>query len=159
MSDESFEWLGRVVAIDSSVLVGALNKLDHRHIQAKALLAALQDVAATLVYFDCVVAESISTILRRLSEKQKFSEVHSFLAEIAEALPANRLTWILPDSPRLYDDILALIGASSGELNFNDALIALACRERGIAVVASFDADFDAVNWLQRIERSEQIDV
>jgi len=153
MSDESFEWLGRVVAIDSSVLVGALNKLD------QALLAALQDVAATLVYFDCVVAESISTILRRLSEKQKFSEVHSFLAEIAEALPANRLTWILPDSPRLYDDILALIGASSGELNFNDALIALACRERGIAVVASFDADFDAVNWLQRIERSEQIDV
>jgi len=153
MSDESFEWLGRVVAIDSSVLVGALNKLD------QALLAALQDVAATLVYFDCVVAESISTILRRLSEKQKFSEVHSFLAEIAEALPANRLTWILPDSPRLYDDILALIGASSGELNFNDALIALACRERGIAVVASFDADFDAVNWLQRIERSGQIDV
>ena len=153
MSDESFEWLGRVVAIDSSVLVGALNKLD------QALLAALQDVAATLVYFDCVVAESISTILRRLSEKQKFSEVHSFLAEIAEALPANRLTWILPDSPRLYDDILALIGASSGELNFNDALIALACRERGIAVVASFDADFDAVAWLQRIERSEQIHV
>lgn len=159
MSDESFEWLGRVVAIDSSVLVGALNKLDHRHIQAKALLAALQDVAATLVYFDCVVAESISTILRRLSEKQKFSEVHSFLAEIAEALPANRLTWILPDSPRLYGDILALIGASSGELNFNDALIALACRERGIAVVASFDADFDAVDWLQRIEHREQIHV
>lgn len=159
MSDESVEWLGRVVAIDSSVLVGALNKLDHRHIQAKALLAALQDVAATLVYFDCVVAESISTILRRLSEKQKFSDVHSLLAEIAEALPANRLTWILPDSPRLYGDILALIGASVGELNFNDALIALACRERGIAVVASFDADFDAVAWLQRIERSEQIHV
>jgi predicted nucleic acid-binding protein len=59
----------------------------------------------------------------------------------------------------LYDDILALIGASLGELNFNDALIALACRERGIAVVASFDADFDAVAWLQRIERSEQIHV
>jgi len=71
----------------------------------------------------------------------------------------NRFTWIPPDSPRLYDDILALIGASLGELNFNDALIALACRERGIAVVASFDADFDAVAWLQRIERSEQIHV
>ena len=156
MTDESLEWLGRVVAIDSSVLVGAL---DHCHVQAKALLAALQDVAAALVYFDCVVAESPSTILRRLSEKQKFSEVHSFLAEIAEALPANRLTWIPPDSPRLYDDIFALIGASSGELNFNGALIALVCRERGIAVLTSFDADFHAVNWLQRIEHSDEVAV
>jgi predicted nucleic acid-binding protein len=36
-------------------------------------------------------------------------------------------------------------------LNFNDALIALACRERSISAIASFDADFDAIAWLKRL--------
>jgi predicted nucleic acid-binding protein len=52
---------------------------------------------------------------------------------------------------------LDLIRSSSGELNFNDALIALACRERGIPAIASFDADFDQIPWLQRIARPEDI--
>jgi predicted nucleic acid-binding protein len=36
-------------------------------------------------------------------------------------------------------------------LNFNDALLALACRERNIPAIASFDADFDQVSWLRRL--------
>jgi predicted nucleic acid-binding protein len=36
-------------------------------------------------------------------------------------------------------------------LNFHDALIALACRERDIPAIASFDADFDQVPWLRRL--------
>jgi predicted nucleic acid-binding protein len=44
---------------------------------------------------------------------------------------------------------------SSGTLNFNDALIALACRERGIPAIASFDADFDQVPWLRRLARPQ----
>jgi predicted nucleic acid-binding protein len=72
---------------------------------------------------------------------------------VADTFPPERLTWIMPDTPRLYTQILALIESSSGELNFNDALIALACRERNISVLASFDADFDSIEWLQRIER------
>jgi predicted nucleic acid-binding protein len=36
-------------------------------------------------------------------------------------------------------------------LNFNDALISLACRERNIPAIASFDADFDQVAWLHRL--------
>jgi predicted nucleic acid-binding protein len=67
------------------------------------------------------------------------------------------LTWILPDVPELYRRVLDLIRSSSGELNFNDALIALACRERGIPAIASFDADFDQIPWLQRIARPEDI--
>jgi predicted nucleic acid-binding protein len=51
----------------------------------------------------------------------------------------------------LYPDVLSLIQTSSGELNFNDALIALVCRERDIPAIASFDADFDQVAWLKRI--------
>ena len=40
---------------------------------------------------------------------------------------------------------------------FRDALIALACRERGISAIASFDADFDQVPWLKRIAQPEDI--
>jgi predicted nucleic acid-binding protein len=51
----------------------------------------------------------------------------------------------------LYADILSLVRASKGELSFNDALISLACRERGIPLIASFDRDFDQVSGLQRL--------
>ena len=39
-----------------------------------------------------------------------------------------------------------------------DALIALACRERGIPRIASFDADFDQVEWLQRLTKPADVD-
>ena len=147
------DWENRWVAIDSSVMVGVLNTLDHRHVQAKRLVDDLQLAEANLIYFDCVIAESVSTILRRLHEKQQLTAIQQLLDAVADLFPPEQLTWIMPDTPRLYAQILALIESSSGELNFNDALIALACRERNISVLASFDADFDSTEWLQRIER------
>lgn len=67
------------------------------------------------------------------------------------------IKWILPDVPHLYLEGLDLIRSSSGALNFNDALIALACRERGIPAIASFDADFDQVAWLRRLARPKDV--
>ena len=64
----------------------------------------------------------------------------------------------MKDVPRLYPHVLDLIRASSGELNFNDALIAIACRERDIPGIASFDADFDHVTWLQRVAEPADVD-
>ena len=55
--------------------------------------------------------------------------------------------------------MLNLIRTSSGELNFNDALIALACRERGISTIASFDPDFDQVSWLKRVVMPSDVSV
>jgi hypothetical protein len=46
---------------------------------------------------------------------------------------------------------MGLIRSSEGELNFNDSLIALVCRERHIEVLASFDRDFDSIAWLKRV--------
>jgi len=37
------------------------------------------------------------------------------------------------------------------------SLIALSCRERDISAIASFDGDFDDVNWLKRFSSAEQI--
>ena len=45
----------------------------------------------------------------------------------------------------------------NGQLNFNDGLIALSCRERSIHVLASFDRDFDMIDWLARIATPEDV--
>jgi len=139
------------IAVDSSVLVALIDLRDIWRDQALALQDALLDAHATPVYFDCVAAEAVSAAARRLREKGRDTEVHALLDRLNTQVSMELLTWILPDVPDLYPQALELIRASSGELNFNDALIALACRERDIPAIASFDADFDQITWLRRV--------
>lgn len=145
------------VAVDSSVLVGLINPHDLWRDQALALRDTLLGSGAELLYFDCVAAESISAAVRRLHEKGRLTEVGALLDRLESQVPDETITWILPDVPHLYPEVLDLIRSSSGALNFNDALIALACRERGIPAIASFDADFDQVAWLRRLARPEDV--
>lgn len=56
------------VALDLSVLVALLNPHDVWHGRAVALQEAAVRAETTVVYFDCVVAESISAVARRLHE-------------------------------------------------------------------------------------------
>ena len=139
------------VAIDTSVLVGLLVPNDMWHSRAVGLLAAIEDAGHIAVFFDCVAAEMVSVAVRRLHEKKLDDEVEPLLSRLDEQVPLDRLTWILPDVPTLYRRVIDLIRDTSGELNFNDALIALSCRERQIPVIASFDGDFDRVDWLKRV--------
>jgi len=110
------------------------------------LRQVMLDTNAVLLFFDCVAAEAISVVVRRLHEKGQI-----LLDHLESHIPHDSLTWILPDVPRLYSEVLDLIRSSAGELNFNDALIALACRERKIPAILSFDADFDQAPWLKRL--------
>jgi predicted nucleic acid-binding protein len=145
------------VVVDASVLVGLINPRDLWRKQALALRQALLDAGNELLYFDCVVAEAVSAAVRRLHEKGRTSEVEMLMDRLdSQAAPAD-ITWILPDVPDMYPNILALIRSSSGELNFNDALIALACRQRDIPAIASFDADFDRIPWLRRLAQPADI--
>jgi predicted nucleic acid-binding protein len=139
------------VAVDSSVLVGLINPADIWREQAVALRKSLLHTGSDLLYFDCVVAEAVSGATRRLYEKQRKTEIDRLFERLATLVEADRITWILPDVPRLYPDIISLMRSSGGELNFHDALIALACRDREIPAIASFDADFDQVSWLRRL--------
>lgn len=143
------------VAIDSSLLVGLLVPNDLWHPRAVALQDALAASGHTVLYFDCVAAESASVAARRLHERGLGTEIGTLMARLEVHVPPASITWILPDVPRLYADVLALIRSSSGRLNFNDALIALACREREIPAIASFDADFEEVTWLRRLASPE----
>ncbi len=145
------------IALDSSVLVALLNPSDVWHAQAIALLEALNQTDVTLIYFDCVVVEAISAAARRLHERGRGAEVKDLLHRLESHAPRDLITWILPDVPRLYPAALNLIHTSSGELNFNDALIALVCRERSVSVLASFDPDFDSLSWLRRVATASDV--
>ena len=145
------------VAVDASVLVGLINPHDLWRNRALDLRDALLTTGNELVYFDCVAAEAISAAARRLREKGRVADVEALLDRLSAQVPVETITWILPDVPRLYLAVLDLVRSSSGELNFNDALIALACRERSILAIASFDADFDQVAWLRRLARPEDV--
>jgi predicted nucleic acid-binding protein len=146
------------IAIDSSVLVALLVPNDAWHSQAVSLWEAVKAAGGIGVFFDCVAAEAVSAAVRRLHEKGLIAKVQALLDHLNAQLPLDSITWILPDVPRLYPQVLDLIRTSSGELNFNDALIALACRERGIPTIASFDADFDQVTWLKRLSIPSDVD-
>src|SRR5437879_6122710 len=140
-----------VIAIDTSVLIGILDARDVWHRAAIELQGALQAVQWASIYFDCVVAEAISTLTRRLREQRRLPELASLLDRLEAELPPETLTWLFPDVPRLYRPVMDLIRTSAGELNFHDGLIALACRERQMRLLASFDSDFDRLPWLTRV--------
>ncbi len=145
------------IAIDACVLVALINPRDLWHAQAKELLDALGAADFIPMNFDCAVTEADSVLVRRLHEKGHSDEAAQTLEQLNTHIPLRRIIWILPDVPRLYRDALDLMRASGGELNFNDALIALACREREIPAIASFDADFDQAPWLKRIATPEDV--
>ena len=139
------------IGIDTSVLIGLLDPKDLWHEPAIALKEVLFDSAADIAIFDCVLAEAISTIARRIHEQRRTSDLDQLLERITLDYPADDVLWVLPDVPALYGEIVDLVRTSGGAINFNDALIALSCRYRDIPFIASFDRDFDQVEWLQRV--------
>lgn len=143
--------MSSIVALDTSVLTGLLNPRDHWHDHAKSLVSTIQQETTHLILFDCVVAECVSVICRRLGEKKRQIELHAFLQTFESHFPPERLTWIMPQLPEMYTAVLNLMRQSGEQLNFNDALIALACQQQGIEQIASFDRDFDLVPWLKRL--------
>lgn len=147
------------ITIDSSMLVGLLVPDDLWHARAVSLWEAIKSANHVCLFFDCVVAEAMSVAVRRMHEKGRTVEVASLLARLNTQIPPEAITWILPDVPRLYARILDLVRDSSGELNFHDALIALACQERRIPAIASFDGDFDRVDWLRRFAMPADLDL
>jgi predicted nucleic acid-binding protein len=145
------------VGIDTSVLIGLLDPRDVWHGPAVVLKQALQAHQAEVAMFDCVLAEAVSTMARRIHEQRRPADLDLLLTRIGDDYPSDGILWVLPDVPVLYHDIFDLVRSSRGALNFNDALIALSCRLRDIPLVASFDQDFDDVDWLKRVAQPDDL--
>ena len=116
------------VAVDTSVLVALFVPDDTWHSQAMSLVSDLRQRRASIIYFDCVVAEALSAAVRRLHERRQAERIPAVLQRFRHELPAAAITWILQDTERMYEPILTLVEQTNGVLNFHDALIALACR-------------------------------
>ena len=146
------------IGIDTSVLIGLFDPKDKWHEAAVRIKQSLKQRQSTVAVFDCVLAETLSTIARRMQEQRRPHEFNQAVTQISSEHPKEGIVWMLPDVPTLYTEILSLVQSSRGELNFNDALIALSCRNRAIPYLASFDQDFDQFPWLKRIGSAEDLD-
>jgi len=145
------------IGIDTSVLIGLLDPKDVCHEPATALKQALVAHGADVAVFDCVLAEAISTMARRIHEQRRTADLDRLVVRILADYPTDDILWVLPDVPVLYGGIIELVRSSGGELNFNDALIALSCRHREIPLLASFDRDFDQLAWLKRVAQPDDL--
>lgn len=139
------------VLLDTNVLVGLIDARDVWHHAAVALRDALKAAQAEAVYFDCVINETISVLARRARERKGPSEFATLLDQLVSNIPESSIVWISAKTKQFYSDILALVRATSGTLNFHDALIALGSRELDIRLIATFDSDFDHIEWLKRL--------
>ena len=143
--------------IDANVLVGLVDDQDKWHDAAVTLRDALNEAEVELIYFDCVINETISVVARRTSEQGRLRQLGTALDRLTRLIPADDITWASGEIRRLYEDIVELVRSSVGKLNFHDALMALLCREQEVAALISFDRDFDELDWLTRIDRSAQV--
>lgn len=140
------------VAIDASLLVALVDTRDKWHASAIALRDALKRRGALLVYFDIVLNEAISVLARRAREQGRSHEFQGLLDTVVSQVPTEVVTWLSTETRRLYDQVISLVCNTAGELNFHDALIALGCQKLGVGIIATFDADFDHVDWLVRAD-------
>lgn len=145
------------IGIDTSVLIGLLDPVDIWHQPAEALVRGLVEIDANMAVFDCVLAEAISTMARRIHEQRRQQDLELLLERIGRKFPVEELLWVLPDVPALFPSIVGLVRESAGALNFNDALIALSSRRRHIPYIASFDRDFDSLAWLERVAQPSDL--
>ena len=67
------------VAVDTSVLVALFVPDDTWRSQAAALVTDLREDQASIIYFDCVVAEALSTAVRRLHERRQTERIPAVL--------------------------------------------------------------------------------
>ena len=133
--------------IDSNVLVALIDTRDALHSKASRLLEQKHN----LVYFDCVLNETLSVFGRRLEEQKRSHEFIELVERMQMRIPETLIVWTSQDVQRLYANIIALMKQSGGKLNFHDALIALKCQELQIEFLLSFDQDFDTLRWLKRV--------
>jgi hypothetical protein len=66
--------------------------------------------------FDCVLAEAISTMARRIQEQRRATDLDHLLARILADYPLDDTLWVLPDVPPLYADIVKEVPPSRQHL-------------------------------------------
>lgn len=125
--------------------------------QGASVARSAQGIRCLTRHCDSVVNEAISVLARRAQEQRRLAQFAGLVDALLHQVPTAAIVWFSSATQRLYDQVIELVRSTAGALNFHDALIALGCRSLGIAVIASFDDDFDQVAWLTRVDTPEAI--
>ena len=107
--------------IDANVLIGLLDDQDKWHATTIAIRDELNKSKAELVYFDCVINETVSVLARRTHEQGRPEQLDALLNQLDHLIPASDIAWSSGEIKRLYPEILTVVHNSAGRLNFHDA--------------------------------------
>ena len=139
------------VVLDANVIVGLLDDHDVLASRATDVLNRLRTDGFRSVLLDICVGEAISVICRRSRErKSEPPDLGVALARIRAAGERGEIRFVSKNAERLLPDLLAIVEATGGVLNFNDALLVALQRAGAIGDVASFDQGLDTAPGFRR---------
>lgn len=144
------------VILDANYILAILDQDDIHHKAAIDIDNKIQAVFDEIFYFDCVMNEVVSVIMKRLKERKKKELIPDYLKRLNQLIPKDSITWVYPEIEDYYEEILKTVIESRGNLNFHDALIAIMANEFEIFHIASFDKGFDKTE-LKRIKDAGEL--
>jgi predicted nucleic acid-binding protein len=140
------------VVLDANVLVGYLDANDVHHARAASLVDRVEAAGHRGVLLDVIVAEAVSVLCRRARErKANPPDLSVVLRQIRSWHDAGEIEPSSQDRPRFFGEVLDVVEATKGVLNFNDAILVVLQRDAVIDDVASFDEGFDVVPGFRRL--------
>jgi predicted nucleic acid-binding protein len=135
------------VVLDANVIVGWLDEQDTQNERATRFIRGLRAQGHSILVLDLIAAEALSVICRRATERKvKATDTGKVIAAILEWQKLGVMAFISHDIEAHFEQILDVVAASSGALNFNDALLVVLQREKSIGEVATFDAKLASVS-------------
>jgi len=134
------------------VLVALLYAGDVHHQRARQLVERLEAEGHVVVAIDFLVHEAVSVLCRRARERKTSPpDLSLVLTAVRRWFDDGYVRGVAGEAARLVADVIDVIEATGGVLNFNDALLVVLEREGIIDDLASFDAGFDVVPGFRRI--------
>jgi predicted nucleic acid-binding protein len=129
------------IVLDANVIIGWLDKYDSLGGRASAVVEDILAAGDILLLLDFVVAEAVSVICRRASErKRNIPDLPAILDKVNRWYQRNEIEFAQRQLEEIYPDVLDIIRQSAGALNFNDATLVALQRRGLIGEVATFDA-------------------
>ena len=89
--------------------MGLIVEHDLWHAQAQRLQSALDSGEFQTYIFDFMLAEVISALARRTHEKRRPTAFSKLVAGLKTRFPTKVVTWVYPDLPADYDDVLTAV--------------------------------------------------
>lgn len=140
------------VVLDANVIVGWLDEHDVLAPRSADLFRRLRAEGSLPVLLDICVGEAVSVICRRSSERRSNPpDLAMAISRIRGAAMRGEIRFVAKESEWLLPDLLGIIEATGGVLNFNDALLVALQRRGAIGDVASFDQGLDAAPEFRRV--------